>query len=585
MATVYRAHHAALDRDVAIKVVWPSLAEAPGFLERFQREARAVSRLRHPNILNVYDFGRQTGVTYMVTELLPGGSLADRLGRPLPLRDAVDVARGVGAALDHAHTQGIVHRDVKPSNILFTADGTPVLADFGIARMTAESEQLTVQGTLVGTPEYMSPEQALGNRVGPASDVYSLGVVLYQMVVGAPPFQAPTPLATLRAQVEDPMPSTRLVNRALPPAVDRVLDRALSKDPRERYLNATALANAFAQAVQGAPASVMPAGAGPADPTMVGGMTGTQVNVGYVDPTGVMPVQRRSRLLPALLTLLAVSIAAGILAFLFRAIWSDPGRVTPTPTRIIEGAVPGAASPTPIAITTLVPNVIPTAAPSPTPIQLATPSPAPTPPPAVAASPEPTVQVAGPSPAATGGPVAATAPPSPVVVVLPTATPAAQPTPPPVPPPPPPAPPAKPTLPPAKPTQPGGGQPPAAVAVQITSPANRATVVPRPTISGRVNGRVPPNQHLWMFFQPSGPNENAWPYEGEIDTDDEGRWQVRDAELGGPPGTVHAIVVGLVDEATHQQLQRRVASGTNEPLSSLPAGFREAARITVTKGS
>ena len=576
MATVYRAHHAALDRDVAIKVVWPSLAEAPGFLERFQREARAVSRLRHPNILNVYDFGRQDGVTYMVTELLPGGSLADRLGRPLPLRDAVDVARGVGAALDHAHTQGIVHRDVKPSNILFTADGTPVLADFGIARMTAESEQLTVQGTLVGTPEYMSPEQALGNQVGPASDVYSLGVVLYQMVAGAPPFQAPTTLATLRAQVEDPMPSTRLVNRALPPAVDRVLERALSKDPRERYLNATALANAFAQAVQGAPVAV---GAGPADATLVGGMTGTQVNVGYVDPTGVMPVQRRSRLLPALLTLLAVSIAAGLLAFLFRAIWSDPGRATPTPTRIIEGAVPGAASPTPIAITTLAPIVLPTAAPSPTPIALATPSPAPTPP-AVAASPEPTVQVAGPSPAAT-------APPSPVVVVLPTTPPTAPPTPPPAPT----ALPAKPTLPPAKPTQPGsqpppppgGGQPPVA-GVQITSPANGATVPPRPTISGRVNGPVPPNQHLWMFFQPRGPNENAWPYVGEIDTDDEGRWQVRDAELGGPPGTVHAIVVGLVDEATHQQLQRRVASGTNEPLSSLPAGFREAARITVTKG-
>src|SRR3712207_1306062 len=238
MATVYRAHHAALDRDVAIKVVWPALAEAPGFLERFQREARAVSRLRHPNILTIYDFGRQDGVTYMVTELLPGGTLADRVGRPLPLRDAVDVARGVGAALDYAHAQGIVHRDVKPSNILYTADGAPVLADFGIARMTAESEQLTVQGSLLGTPEYMSPEQAVGSDVGPASDIYSLGVVLYQMVAGAPPFHAETAVATLRAQVEDPMPSTRLVNRALPPAVDMVLDRALSKDPRERYRNA-----------------------------------------------------------------------------------------------------------------------------------------------------------------------------------------------------------------------------------------------------------------------------------------------------------------------------------------------------------
>src|SRR4051794_7040047 len=157
MAVVYLAHHEALDRQVAIKVLWPSLADTPGFLERFRREARAASRLRHPNILTVYDFGSQDGLTYMVTELLPGGSLADRLGRPLSFSLALRVVQGIGAALDVAHAAGLIHRDVKPSNILFTREGEPVLADFGIARVL-DGQQLTVQGSLIGTPHYMAPE-------------------------------------------------------------------------------------------------------------------------------------------------------------------------------------------------------------------------------------------------------------------------------------------------------------------------------------------------------------------------------------------------------------------------------------------
>ena len=152
MASVYHAHHPALDRNVAIKVLWESLADQPGFLERFRREARAASRLRHPNILTVYDFGEDDGIAYMVTELLPGGTLADRLGARLPYTEVLRVLRGIGSALDAAHGAGLIHRDVKPSNILFTRDGEPVLADFGIARLVEAEEQLTVQGTLIGTP-------------------------------------------------------------------------------------------------------------------------------------------------------------------------------------------------------------------------------------------------------------------------------------------------------------------------------------------------------------------------------------------------------------------------------------------------
>ena len=637
MASVYRAHHVALDRDVAIKVIWPSLAEAPGFLERFQREARAVSRLRHPNILNIYDFGRQDGTIYMVTELLPGGSLADRLRRPSSLRDALDVARGVGAALDYAHGQGIMHRDVKPSNILYSADGTPVLADFGIARMSAEAEQLTVQGTLVGTPEYMSPEQAVGREVGTASDLYSLGIVLYQMVNGTPPFRFDSAVATLRAHVDEPVPPTRVVNPQLPAQLDVVLERALAKNPRERYLNGAALANAFAAAIEKATVPV----AAPLDRTMVMDAGGTQVNVGV--PMAAPPsAQRNARVKRALLLLAGVTAVCAVLLFALRSIfWSSPASPLPTPTRIIEGAVPGSVGATPVGVATIAP---PQAAASPaiqTPAAKPTASPAPTELPV--AAPEPTVQIAAASPEPSELP-------SPVVVVLPTATlaAAASPTPqaaqavPPTPQATPAAPPTQPAAPtvPSKPSAPppataapataapaapvapppggsqpvsaqpgtskptgtqpsatkpganppggnqpaGGNQPTGPLTAQITSPANNAQVSARPTISGRVAPRLPGDQHLWMLVQPSGPNDNWWLHPDEIDPNDRGEWQVRDADIAGPGGSVHTIVVGVVDDAAHRQLQQAVAARPGQPLNGLPPGFRELHRVTVTKG-
>jgi serine/threonine-protein kinase len=241
MAMVYQAHHAALDRQVAIKVLWPSLAETPGFVERFRREARAASRLRHPNILTVYDFGTQDGITYMVTELLPGGSLADRLGRPVGADLARRVVRGIGAALDVAHAAGLIHRDVKPSNILFTRDGEPVLADFGIARLQ-DAEQLTVQGSLIGTPHYMAPEMAAGGLVGPASDLYSLGVVLYEMLTGSPPFQRETAIATVRAHIHDTPPPIPTLNPTVSREVDAVVAHAMAKRPADRWPHMVTLA-------------------------------------------------------------------------------------------------------------------------------------------------------------------------------------------------------------------------------------------------------------------------------------------------------------------------------------------------------
>ncbi|MCC6382425.1 MAG: protein kinase, partial [Dehalococcoidia bacterium] len=249
MASVYLAHHPALDRDVAIKVLWSSLAEQAGFRERFRREARAASRLRHRNILTVYDFGEADGIAYMVTELLPGGTLADRLGRPLPFTEVLRVLRGIGAALDAAHEAGLIHRDVKPSNILFTRDGEPVLADFGIARLAEAEENLTVRGTLIGTPHYMAPEMASGDEVSPASDLYSLGIVLYEMLAGEPPFPRETPLATVRAHIYEPPPLLAAHQVDASPAVQSVISRALAKEPSQRFRSGAAMAAAFEDAI------------------------------------------------------------------------------------------------------------------------------------------------------------------------------------------------------------------------------------------------------------------------------------------------------------------------------------------------
>ncbi|MCC7104742.1 MAG: protein kinase [Chloroflexi bacterium] len=246
MAEVWRAWDARLERDVAIKLLSHRFASEPGYLERFRREARAISRLDHPNILPVWDFGEHDGLTYMVSPFIGGGTLAQRLGRPWPLDQAVAVLRLLADALDYAHSQGIVHRDVKPSNVLFRSDGRPVLGDFGIARALEGTSALTSAGLVVGTPRYMAPEQAEGELAGPASDLYALGVVAYELLTGRPPFVAATPLAVLRAQADKPLPPPRSINPALPEAVERVLFKALAKRPEERYSSGAMMVQALA---------------------------------------------------------------------------------------------------------------------------------------------------------------------------------------------------------------------------------------------------------------------------------------------------------------------------------------------------
>ncbi|RME83368.1 MAG: serine/threonine protein kinase, partial [Caldilineae bacterium] len=251
MAVVYLAYHTRLERPVALKVLHPHLQGDTELVERFLFEARAAARLDHPNIVAIYDAGSAGGVDYIAMEYVEGESLADilqRVGGPLPLEFVISVVNQVAEALDYAHHRGIVHRDIKPSNILVRENGHALLTDFGIAR-AASLQATTSRGTILGTPEYMSPEQAEGKLVDGRSDVYSLGIVTYCALTGGPPFQGDTPHAVLHAHVHEPLPDARQRNPALPVGLGDVLRTATAKDPAHRYPTAGAFAKALRAAL------------------------------------------------------------------------------------------------------------------------------------------------------------------------------------------------------------------------------------------------------------------------------------------------------------------------------------------------
>ena len=251
MAVVYRAYQPNLAREVAVKVITAAYTADPSFVQRFQREARAIASLRHPNILTIHDFGQepQTGQYYIVTELIEGKTLSSRLGQPLDPRWAAKIITQIAGALEYAHESNIVHRDVKPSNILMDRRDRAVLSDFGIAKLMQDVTNLTNTGGSVGTPSYMSPEQGLGEKIDGQSDQYSLGVVLYQMLTGTTPFRADTPVALLMAHVSRPLPDPRIYNPRLSPAIVAVLQRVLAKNPADRYPTIEGFAQAFEAAV------------------------------------------------------------------------------------------------------------------------------------------------------------------------------------------------------------------------------------------------------------------------------------------------------------------------------------------------
>jgi serine/threonine-protein kinase len=258
MATVYKAFDTRLERDVAIKVIRreafpPNQLER--ILQRFEREAKSLARLNHPNIVKVHDFGDHDGAPYLIMEYLPGGTLKQRLGQPMPWQQAAKILLPVAEALEYAHEQKMVHRDVKPSNILLTGKSAPLLTDFGVAKLLdmEEGQTLTGTGVGIGTPEYMAPEQWT-NKTVPQSDIYGLGVVFYEMVSGRKPYQADTPAALLLKQANDPLPRPAQFVPGLPDAVEKILLKALAKRVEDRYASMGDFAAALEKLAHGAPA-------------------------------------------------------------------------------------------------------------------------------------------------------------------------------------------------------------------------------------------------------------------------------------------------------------------------------------------
>jgi tRNA A-37 threonylcarbamoyl transferase component Bud32 len=272
MATVYKAYQASMDRYVALKVLPRQFMHDPSFLGRFEREAHTIAKLEHAYILPVYDYGQHEGVPYLAMRYVEGGTLADLLKehpRGLPLDEAARLIEQVASALDCAHQAGIIHRDVKPSNVLLDKTGNTLLTDFGIAKIAEATVQFTGGGT-VGTPAYMSPEQGMGKKeLTPATDVYSLGIVLYEMLTGRVPFEAETPIAIITSHVYDPPPPPRNLRADLPEAVEGVLLRALAKAPEDRYPTGGEMAAALSEAIH-APSAPRPARpVAPLEPTYV----------------------------------------------------------------------------------------------------------------------------------------------------------------------------------------------------------------------------------------------------------------------------------------------------------------------------
>jgi eukaryotic-like serine/threonine-protein kinase len=576
MAVVFRAYQPSLEREVAIKVLQNATGD-PDFVERFRREARSISRLRHPNILTVYDFGEQDGLAYMVGELVGGGTLAERLGQPLPFQWVGVCLAAVASALDYAHESGLIHRDVKPSNILMTEADLPILSDFGVAKLLQEGvAHLTGSGMVVGTPEYMAPEQALGQEVGPPCDIYSLGVVLYQMVVGQVPYAGPSPVAVALAHVNSPLPPPRQLNPELPVAIERVLLKVLLKEPSERHQTASELALDFAEAARldarelyesagltfpNLPRPITPGGGiprpatpqrglprpatpgsgtpnvappGPALPRPATPGAGTPRPAapypGFVQPvtppaatprpvlgepprTAVRPVIRPERSGGRLGLLIGVIVALLILGGLVVALLKLQPWSTPAQQAVV--------TPTAAEVVVVPIQASPTAAAAP----VATLAPVPT--------------------------VTATLAPTPTVAATPTT---------------------------ALKLAPDGK-----LAARIGRPINGDRVPESFVVHGTLDRPLAADQHLWVMVRPRQGPDNWWAVEQEIHPTPNNEWDSK-VYLGGEPGLFHRLALGVADPTGESTIVKHLAEHPGEPFErGLPAGFTTLDEISVEK--
>jgi formylglycine-generating enzyme required for sulfatase activity len=348
MGTVYQAYDTHRQHDVALKLLPQALLHETGFRERFENEARTIISLEHYAIVPVYDFGAIDDQPYIAMRLMGGGSLADRLKNgAVSVSDSAEIMRRICSALDRAHGQNIVHRDLKPGNILFDEENKAYLADFGIARMTEGTQTVTI----IGTPQYMAPEQATGEPLDARTDVYQMGVVLFHMLTGAAPFNATTPASLMYKHVYEPVPALHLDDSELSASIQAVVEMAMAKNREDRFQSTGALATAFAAA--------------------------TQNNATFILPPPIPPAQVKSRLRPALigmgLVLVLLGVSGGVWAF-GRTTTASPSptatarstRPVSTVTTAITAEPTGTISATETQLPTNTPTPGPTATPAPT---------------------------------------------------------------------------------------------------------------------------------------------------------------------------------------------------------------------------
>ena len=321
MSSVYRARDRLLERDVALKILHEQFLEDGEHVERFREEARSVAQLSHPNIVTVIDRGEQDGRQFIVFEYVDGENLKALVQREAPLseRDALELALQVAQALAFAHENGLVHRDVKPQNVLLNDGGEAKVTDFGIARSLDVQHGITQTGTVMGTSDYIAPEQARGVKASVQSDVYSLGAVLYELLTGDVPFRGDNFVAVAMRHINEPVPSVRERRPEVSPRLDAAIRRAMAKDPRDRFPSM----DVFAAELRGCLGETALDGAGPADETVV------------IAPRGREPARRAERpsVWPLILLLAGLAVLAGIFAAVFAFTGSTPN--------ILKDVVPG----------------------------------------------------------------------------------------------------------------------------------------------------------------------------------------------------------------------------------------------------
>jgi serine/threonine protein kinase len=321
MATVYKAYDTHLEREVAIKIIRREAFppdQLDMILKRFEREANALGRFSHPNIVNVIDYGEYEGSPYLVMVYLSGGTLKDRLGKPMPWREAVQLLIPIAQALEYVHDHNIINQDVKPSNILMTEKGQPMLTDFGLVKLFEDKEEtthLTASGAGLGTPDYMAPEQWTGETTA-LSDMYSLGVVLYEMITGHRPYTSDTPAGILLKQVSEPLPLPNEYIPNLPKNIEAVLLKVLARGPSNRYPDMHSFITELQDLLEGREVSALTTKAEQLREQMIGKVEKSRSTA---SPLGLQPA-RQKRMFPALIValfVLALLVACGTCWFIY----------------------------------------------------------------------------------------------------------------------------------------------------------------------------------------------------------------------------------------------------------------------------